>query len=130
MKMDEKKLLKRAHVNEEVQISLYVLNFFCNSTRVLQVHQLEIMMHEEASKRIANKNDVKEVNPRHIRKGIRKYYKYMGSLSTPPCTEGEVWTLIELSDIHKYPTQCLLCAIHLVIIYKTMQKTIVNKTIS
>ncbi|KAF9595450.1 hypothetical protein IFM89_000368 [Coptis chinensis] len=35
------------------------------------------------------------LNPRHIKMGSRKYYRYIGSLTVPPCTEDVVWTIIQ-----------------------------------
>ncbi|KAJ6715743.1 CARBONIC ANHYDRASE [Salix koriyanagi] len=34
------------------------------------------------------------VDPRSIKIGSRKYYRYIGSLTIPPCTENTPWTIV------------------------------------
>lgn len=34
------------------------------------------------------------IDPRHIKIGSRKYYRYIGSLTVPPCDENVVWSIV------------------------------------
>ena len=42
------------------------------------------------------------VDPRDVRKGSSEYYRYMGSLTAPPCTEGVVWIIIRKVGVTSY----------------------------
>ncbi|KAL5810544.1 hypothetical protein ACOSQ3_027264 [Xanthoceras sorbifolium] len=53
------------------------------------------------------------VNPGDIKFGSRKYYRYMGSLTVPPCTEGVVWTIVKkVRTVSREQVRALLEKVH------------------
>lgn len=53
------------------------------------------------------------VDPREIKPGGKKYYRYMGSLTTPPCKQGVVWTINKkIRTISKDQVRALREAVH------------------
>ncbi|WOK94152.1 alpha carbonic anhydrase 7 [Canna indica] len=61
----------------------------------------------------AEKEQLGMVDPRELNKGSRKYYRYMGSLTTPPCTEGVIWTIMKkVKTVSKEQVHLLREAVH------------------
>nr|XP_027071681.1 alpha carbonic anhydrase 4-like [Coffea arabica] len=53
------------------------------------------LLHHIKTTEIGGAVDLGIVSPLDIKFGSRKYYRYVGSLTIPPCTEGVVWTIIK-----------------------------------
>ncbi|XP_015898085.2 alpha carbonic anhydrase 4-like isoform X2 [Ziziphus jujuba] len=53
------------------------------------------------------------VNPGIIKFGSRKYYRYIGSLTVPPCTEGVIWTIVKkVRTVSREQVRALREAVH------------------
>ncbi|KAL6644664.1 hypothetical protein ACP70R_016272 [Stipagrostis hirtigluma subsp. patula] len=76
------------------------------------LHKLEPFI-----RRIADRRDREEhvgvVDPRGARGRASVYYRYMGSLTTPPCTEGVIWTIVKrVRTVSKHQMELLRDAVH------------------
>ncbi|CAI9099810.1 OLC1v1036689C3 [Oldenlandia corymbosa var. corymbosa] len=57
--------------------------------------------------------DLGEIDPKDIKFGSRKYYRYLGSLTVPPCTEGVIWTILKkVRTVSKEQIHALREAVH------------------
>ncbi|XP_065867661.1 alpha carbonic anhydrase 7-like [Euphorbia lathyris] len=53
------------------------------------------------------------VNPKDIKIGSRKYYRYIGSLTVPPCSENVLWTMVKkVRTATKEQVRLLRVAVH------------------
>ncbi|XP_022731633.1 alpha carbonic anhydrase 7-like [Durio zibethinus] len=53
------------------------------------------------------------IDPRHIKIGSRKYYRYIGSLTIPPCTENVVWSIVrKVRTVTREQVRLLRVAVH------------------
>ncbi|CAK7343222.1 unnamed protein product [Dovyalis caffra] len=57
--------------------------------------------------------DMGIVDPREIKLGGKKYYRYMGSLTTPPCTQDVIWTINKKTrTVSENQVKALRAAVH------------------
>ncbi|CAN0890506.1 Alpha carbonic anhydrase 4 [Linum grandiflorum] len=57
--------------------------------------------------------DLGIMNPGDIKVGSRKYYRYIGSLTVPPCTEGVIWTIVKkVRTVSREQVRALREAVH------------------
>ncbi|KAK7392497.1 hypothetical protein VNO78_20937 [Psophocarpus tetragonolobus] len=68
---------------------------------------IETMKNEEVEKSIG------VFDPSEIKLGGKKYYRYLGSLTVPPCTEGVIWTLNKkIRSVSRAQVKLLREAVH------------------
>ncbi|CAN0916408.1 Alpha carbonic anhydrase 7 [Linum grandiflorum] len=76
---------------------------------------LESMKHHlmDVAGKEEDEKSVGVMNPKDIRIGSRKYYRYIGSLTVPPCTENVTWTIVrKVRTVSREQLRLLRVAVH------------------
>ncbi|XP_013646470.2 alpha carbonic anhydrase 7-like [Brassica napus] len=56
---------------------------------------------------------VRMIDPKQIKIGSRKYYRYIGSLTTPPCTQNVTWSVVrKIRTVTREQVRLLRVAVH------------------
>ncbi|XP_059442097.1 alpha carbonic anhydrase 4-like [Corylus avellana] len=77
------------------------------------VEQLHMLFHHIKSVGREEERELGIINPGVIKFGSRKYYRYIGSLTVPPCTEGVIWTIVKkVRTVSREQVHALREAVH------------------
>ncbi|CAN0926169.1 Alpha carbonic anhydrase 4, partial [Linum grandiflorum] len=80
------------------------------------INDVKSIEHDEMDKNHKKKElekDMGVIDPREIRMGGKKYYRYIGSLTVPPCTEGVIWTINQkIKTVSRDQIKALRDAVH------------------